>query len=143
MATLLESSAIGGHTVVTFDGDMDIACAAEMRDSLLGMVNRGVSSLVVDLRGVTFIDSTGVGSLLRVFHRQTLLGGVVHFVADQPAVLRVFDLMQLGRRLHLVASFPRSTIAVPGSPQAPERSPRPRSASQNLPISETSRGGVG
>jgi len=114
MATLLDSSAVGAHTVVTFDGDMDIACAADLRDSLLGLVNRGVSSLVVDLRGVTFIDSTGVGSLLRVFHRQTLLGGVVHFVADQPCVLRVFDLMQLGRRLHLVASIPEVDRCCPG-----------------------------
>jgi anti-anti-sigma factor len=117
MATLLESRAVGAHTVVSFDGDMDIACAAELRDSLLGMVNRGVSSLVVDLRGVTFIDSTGVGSLLRVFHRQTLLGGVVHFVADQPSVLRVFDLMQLGRRLHLVANIPDVDRCCPGLAQ--------------------------
>ena len=114
MATLLDSSVIGVHTVVKFDGDLDIACAADMRDSLLGLVNRGVSSLVVDLRGVTFIDSTGVGSLLRVFHRQTLLGGVVHFVADQPCVLRVFDLMQLGRRLHLVDSLPEVDRCCPG-----------------------------
>lgn len=114
MATLLESSVVGAHTVVRFDGDMDIACAADLRDNLLGLVNRGVQSLVVDLRGVTFIDSTGVGSLLRVFHRQTLLGGVVHFVADQPCVLRVFDLMQLGRRLHLVDSLPDVDRCCPG-----------------------------
>ena len=124
MATLLESSVIGAHTVVRFDGDMDIACAAELRDSLLGLVNRGVSSLVVDLRGVTFIDSTGVGSLLRVFHRQTLLGGVVHFVADQPCVLRVFDLMQLGRRLHLVDSVAAVDQCCPGLPAGAETLPR-------------------
>jgi anti-sigma B factor antagonist len=125
MATLLDSSAIGAHTVVRFDGDLDIACAAEMRDSLLGLVNRGVSSLVVDLRGVTFIDSTGVGSLLRVFHRQTLLGGVVHFVADQPCVLRVFELMQLSRRLHLVESIPEVDRCCPGlSPGAATIAPR-------------------
>jgi anti-anti-sigma factor len=93
---------------------MDIACAADLRDNLLGLVNRGVDSLVVDLRGVTFIDSTGVGSLLRVFHRQTLLGGVVHFVADQPSVLRVFDLMQLGRRLHLTTSLAEVDACCPG-----------------------------
>ena len=29
------------------------------------------------------------------------LGGSVHFVADHPAVLRVLDLMQLRRRLHV------------------------------------------
>jgi anti-sigma B factor antagonist len=113
---LLDSSAIGAHTVVEFSGDMDIACAADLRDNLLGLVNRGVDSLVVDLRGVTFIDSTGVGSLLRVFHRQTLLGGAVHFVADQPSVLRVFELMQLGRRLHLVDSVAAVDRCCPGLP---------------------------
>jgi len=112
--TLLDSSTVGAHTVVRFSGEMDIACAADLRDNLLGLVNRGVDSLVVDLRGVTFIDSTGVGSLLRVFHRQTLLGGVVHFVADQPSVLRVFDLMQLGRRLHLTASLAEVDVCCPG-----------------------------
>ena len=124
MATLLESSVIGAHTVVRFDGDMDIACAADLRDGLLGLVNRGVSSLVVDLRGVTFIDSTGVGSLLRVFHRQTLLGGVVHFVADQPSVLRVFDLMQLGRRLHLVESVAAVDRCCPGLPVGAQTLPQ-------------------
>ena len=114
VATLLDSSAIGAHTVVKFKGDMDIACAADLRDNLLGLVNRGVDSLVVDLRGVTFIDSTGVGSLLRVFHRQTLLGGSVHFVADQPCVLKVFELMQLGRRLHLVADVAEVDRCCPG-----------------------------
>lgn len=116
MAMLLDPRTVGAHTVVKFSGEIDIACSADMRDSLLGLVNRGVSSLVVDLRGVTFIDSTGVGSLLRVFHRQTLLGGTVHYVADQPAVLRVFDLMQLGRRLHLVSSLAEVDRCCPGLP---------------------------
>lgn len=114
MATLLDTSTVGAHSVVRFSGEMDIACAAGLRDNLLGLVNRGVDSLVVDLRDVTFIDSTGVGSLLRVFHRQTLLGGAIHFVADQSSVLRVFDLMQLSRRLHVVADLAGVETCCPG-----------------------------
>ena len=88
-----------------------------MRDILLGLLNRGVDSLVVDLRGVTFIDSTGVGSLLRIHHRQGLLGGQVHFVADQRAVLRVLDLMQLTRRLHVTATVADIEPAARPSPR--------------------------
>lgn len=101
MISLLDPNYDGLHTVVGVTGEIDVASAPALRDNLLALLNRGADSLVVDLRGVTFIDSTGVGSLLRIHHRQSLLGGAVHFVADQPAVLRVLDLMHLRRRLHV------------------------------------------
>jgi anti-sigma B factor antagonist len=114
MIDLLRPTTVGSHTVVTIAGEVDIACANELRDGLLGLVNRGVSSLVVDLRPVTFIDSTGVGCLLRVFHRQTLMGGAIHFLADQPCVLRVFELMQLDRRLHVAPDVAGVDLCCPG-----------------------------
>lgn len=101
MISLLDPQHVGVHTVVGVTGEIDVATAPALRDTVLGLLNRGAPSLVLDLRGVTFVDSTGVGSLLRIHHRQALLGGSVHFVADQPSVLRVFDLMQLRRRLHV------------------------------------------
>lgn len=104
MISLLDPHRIGPHTMVEVTGEIDVTSAPALRDRLLGLLNRGADSLVVDLRGVTFVDSTGVGSLLRVFHRATLLGGAVHFVADQPAVLRVLEAMQLVRRLHVTSS---------------------------------------
>ncbi|MGH8969162.1 MAG: STAS domain-containing protein [Actinomycetes bacterium] len=113
MISLLDPHAISGHTVVEVTGEVDVASAPELRDNLLALVNRGADSLVVDLRGVTFIDSTGVGSLLRIFHRQGLLGGQVHFVADQPSVLRVFDIMQLTRRLHVTSSVADVDVCCP------------------------------
>ena len=73
MITLLDPVRSGQHTVVGVTGELDVATSPMLRDSLLALVNRGADSLVVDLRGVTFIDSTGVGSLLRIHHRQGLL----------------------------------------------------------------------
>ena len=64
MISLLDPQHSGRHTVVGVTGEIDVASAPVLRDTLLAQLNRGVESLVVDLRGVTFIDSTGVGSLL-------------------------------------------------------------------------------
>lgn len=119
MISLLDPQQIGPHTVVGVTGEIDVASAPALRDTLLALLNRGADSLVVDLRGVTFVDSTGVGSLLRVHHRQSLLGGAVHFVADQHAVLRVLDVMQLRRRLHVtptVAAIEQCCPAIAGAP---------------------------
>jgi anti-sigma B factor antagonist len=128
MIGLLDPHRVGQHTVVGVTGELDVASAPALRDALLALLNRGDgASLVVDLRGVTFIDSTGVGSLLRIHHRQTLLGGVVHFVADQPAVLRVFDLMQLRRHLHVT---PTLAAVDECCPDAAEPGARPRVATR-------------
>jgi anti-sigma B factor antagonist len=119
MISLLDPQQIGPHTVVGVTGEIDVASAPALRDTLLALLNRGAESLVVDLRGVTFVDSTGVGSLLRVHHRQSLLGGSVHFVADQHAVLRVLDVMQLRRRLHVtptVAAIEQCCPTTDGQP---------------------------
>ena len=129
MISLLDPRRVGPHTVVGVTGEIDIATAPVLRDNLLALVNRGAESLVVDLRGVTFIDSTGVGSLLRIFHRQGLLGGSVHYVADQPSLRRVFDLMQLTKRLHLTDTVADVDLCCP-SIQAAEEMELPRTATR-------------
>lgn len=116
MANVLDPHQEGAHTVVAVVGDLDSDSAPALRDRLLGLLNRGVDSLVVDLRGVTSIDSTGVGSLLRIHHRQALLGGSVHFVADQPSVLRALDVMRLSSRLHLTPSVDDVDWCCAGAP---------------------------
>lgn len=124
MISLLDPHIDGAHTVVGVTGEIDVAGAPALRDNLLALLNRGVDSLVVDLRGVTFMDSTGVGSLLRIHHRQGLLGGAVHFVADQRAVLRVLDLMQLRRRLHVTATVAEIAFCCPVPPALRDERPR-------------------
>ena len=59
-----------GVAVVRVSGEVDVATCGVLRDGLLWVVGdeyyRGV---VVNLAGVTFIDSTGIGVLLGVWHR--------------------------------------------------------------------------
>ena len=90
MISLLDPHQVGPHVVVEVTGEIDVTSASVLRDRLLALLNRGVDSLVVDLRGVTFVDSTGAGSLLRVF-----------------------DLMQLTRRLHVTRSVAAVDVCCP------------------------------
>ena len=124
MITVCDPESVDGHVVVEVTGEIDVATAPALRDRLLALLNRGAPDLVVDLRGVTFLDSTGVGSLLRVYHRQSLLGGALHFVADQSAVLRVFDLMQLTQRLHVAPSVAAVDVCCPAGGRTIELHPR-------------------
>ena len=52
-------------TTVNVFGEIDIANAAALRDSLTAACERG-RHIVVDMAGVTFIDSSGVNTLLAI-----------------------------------------------------------------------------
>jgi anti-sigma B factor antagonist len=47
-------------------GEVDLATAGEVRDAIAEVRERGFDRIVLDLRGVTFIDSTGVSLLVRM-----------------------------------------------------------------------------
>ena len=54
----------GGAIVVRLAGELDLYNAHLVRDELIAAAERGPERLIVELSGVTFIDSTGLGVLI-------------------------------------------------------------------------------
>ena len=54
----------GSAVVVRLAGELDLYNAHTVRDALLECCNEGPERLVVDLSGVSFIDSTALGVLI-------------------------------------------------------------------------------
>ena len=50
--------------LVVLTGEVDISTAPLFKDDLVALVDEGVTHIVVDLTGVTFIDSTALGVLI-------------------------------------------------------------------------------
>ena len=98
MISLLDPVAHGSHTVVEVSGEVDASSAASLRDSMLALVNRGVDSLVIDLRGVTFIDSAGVRLVLEAMRALPAFA----VVPGGHEVSRVFRLVGLDERIRTV-----------------------------------------
>jgi anti-anti-sigma factor len=107
-----------GHVLVALRGEIDLAVAGAVRDQLMAAANRSNAQLVVDARPVTFLDSSGINALVRARDRATALGGSFHLVAQQRVVLRVLELMQLERALHLVPDVD-SALACPAHGEVP------------------------
>ena len=55
-------------TVIAPEGEVDVARIADFRAGLAGAVRAGAPRVVVDLGDVSFIDSTGLGSLVELHH---------------------------------------------------------------------------
>jgi anti-anti-sigma factor len=69
---LAEEPLAASGTYLTVAGELDIATAPDLRGRLLAAIKRGVTSIVVDLRDVTFMDSVAMAAIL---HARTQLGG--------------------------------------------------------------------
>ena len=50
--------------VIAVGGEIDVYTAPKLRDGLVELINSGHYHLVIDLEGVDFLDSTGLGVLV-------------------------------------------------------------------------------
>ena len=97
----------GGSVRVCPIGDLDLATVSEVASQLERLGHSGSGSVVLDLRGTTFIDSTGLRLVVEAFCAATN-GTEFSIIAGPPAVQRAFDVAGLTPRLPFV------TPAAPG-----------------------------
>jgi anti-sigma B factor antagonist len=75
---------------------IDSANAATVKADALRLLG-DVPDVVVDLTGVDFLDSAGVGVLVGLFKYSRLRGGRARFCGVSPGVRSVLELVQLDR----------------------------------------------
>jgi anti-sigma B factor antagonist len=86
---------VGGHPVVAVSGEVDVYSAPALKDSLTELLQSGVSSVVVDLSDVAFLDSTGLGALVEARSATTEAGGALPLVCSQERILKLFAITGL------------------------------------------------
>ncbi len=82
-----------GRMVVA--GDVDAATSAQVDSSLDHLLAAGATDLIVDTTDVTFLDSSGLRSLIRARQQFGERGGTFVIDGMSPAVLRILELAGL------------------------------------------------
>jgi anti-sigma B factor antagonist len=100
----IETTTRDSTAFVRLIGELDIT-AADQAEHALSEIEASSNDLVFDLRGLEFIDSTGLRIILSADSRARERGGRVVIVRGPPAVDRVFKLALLDERLELVESL--------------------------------------
>jgi len=85
-----------GAPVVQLRGDVDITCAAALGDCLSVLTARG-GDVVVDLASMRFIDSTGMGALVRGRNMAKQRGAELRLRQPTPDVRKTLELAGLDK----------------------------------------------
>ena len=88
----VERSSEGDVHVVQAAGELDASSAERLRDAFDEIFAEGHSSVVVDLEGISFIDSSGLSVLIYGYKQAGKRDGTLTLRAPSAAVLRLLDL---------------------------------------------------
>ncbi len=83
------------HMIVRPCGDVDLATAGELKDAVVELLDRGCARVTLDLRAVTFLDSSGIRSLVAVHQRAEELGVQLSLIVGGGQPRRVLELTGL------------------------------------------------
>ncbi|GAA3931735.1 anti-sigma factor antagonist BldG [Actinomadura viridis] len=100
-----------GLTIVKINGEIDVFTSPKLRELLLDIIEDGAEHLVVDLGEVTFLDSTGLGVLVGIYHRLRARDGSMSFMGVNDRVRRVFHVTQLTKIFVLHRSLEEAVAA--------------------------------
>jgi anti-sigma B factor antagonist len=91
-----------GQTLIALVGELDIASAPRFEEGLAEVEADTPGTVVLDLRRVDFIDSTGLRAVIAADERARTAGRRLVVVRGPAAVERVFNVTQLDQRLDIV-----------------------------------------
>ena len=84
-----------GWAVLSVQGEVDVYTAPQFREQLIQLVDQGQRSILVDLEGVEFLDSTGLGVLVGGLKRVRSHDGDLALVCTQRRILKVLEITGL------------------------------------------------
>ncbi|USQ85401.1 STAS domain-containing protein [Streptomyces phaeoluteigriseus] len=89
----IDRTTVADIRVLTLRGEIDHAVANQLTEALLSSRGATPPRTVVDLNGVTFMDSSGVNALITAHHAMSEAQGWLRIAAAQAPVLRVLELV--------------------------------------------------
>jgi anti-anti-sigma factor len=93
-----------GSPLLSVAGELDLASSPMLEAALERAMSNGPGLVIIDLRGLEFMDSTGLGVLIRAHNHAQETGHRLGIVNGSSQVRRLLSLTGVAERLTIVDS---------------------------------------
>ncbi|MBW2056748.1 MAG: STAS domain-containing protein [Deltaproteobacteria bacterium] len=90
-----------GAAIVSVHGEVDLYSSPGLRQEIVQWAQKRIRSLIVDLGGVTYMDSSGIATLVEGFQLTKTYGGRFSIASPGPAIQEVLRFAHLDRIFHI------------------------------------------
>ena len=80
---------------INIEGEIDVYTSPKVKEALNDLINKGHYNLIVNLEGVSYIDSTGLGVLIGALKRVKENNGDIRLICNNMQIKKIFDITGL------------------------------------------------
>src|SRR5213076_1478079 len=113
----IQTEQADGYTICRPVGELDAFTVSQFRQALAEMASN--PRLLIDMSGVPFVDSAGLGALIGGIRRARELGGDVAVACNRPTLTRLLRTTGFDRIVTVAETIEEAAAALLASPSAP------------------------
>ena len=83
------------HAVVSVSGEVDLSTSSQLDEAVVDAIQQDTNHLTIDLANVSFLDSSGLGVIVKALKRSNEASIKFDVVASNERVLKVFAITGL------------------------------------------------
>lgn len=93
----IKTEAAGDATTLSISGEIDLHTSPQLRIRLQEILDKKATRLILDLTGVGYMDSSGVGTIVEAKRRADRGKSKIVLTGLQPRVRSLFEITQLDK----------------------------------------------
>jgi anti-sigma B factor antagonist len=98
--------------IISITGDIDLESSPQLREFLKPKAAQKIPRLLLDFAGVSYIDSSGLATLIEYFQAVQSFGGKLALASLSPRVKNVFEIVRLEQIFSLYPDVPAALKAL-------------------------------
>ncbi|MEJ5187123.1 MAG: STAS domain-containing protein [Candidatus Geothermincolales bacterium] len=107
-----------GIRILVVRGEVDLSTSERLKEAVYESLEEGPGNLVVDLNGLDFMDTTGLGALVAGLKRARQGGGDLSLVCNRGHLLKIFSLTGLDKVFSIYDNLQRCLQSLSGEKEA-------------------------
>ncbi len=115
---VIDTRRVNETPILDVTGEVDSYNAPRLRERMVALIDEGPRVLIINMTGVEYIDSTGLGTLVAALKRATEKGGTLSIICPNEQIFKVFHITGLVKVFPIHKDEQSALAAGAGMPSA-------------------------